>query len=120
MKYASAPLYIRFGDIPENGRSNIYSSGTVIGTEAGLSVFRAVESCGMYYPVLPEEPNGDCIIDYFRFLMHSKLPVYLVTGDELRVEGRDREPLLQNVVVIQEITHYYRNDPFIPKEDNDD
>jgi len=40
--------------------------------------------------------------------LESDKSVYLVTGDELFIEGADREPLLNNVKIIKEITKYYR------------
>lgn len=109
MKQASAPLYIRFGEIPKNGKSKIYAGDQVVGEEPGLSVWTAVECNDMYWPLLPEAANENGIADYFDLLLNSDKKVYLVTGDELRYEGQDREPLLQNVVVIKEITHYYRH-----------
>lgn len=113
MKYASLPLYIRFGEIPLDGKSKVYRSGQVVREEAGISVWRAVEDCGRYYPVLPDDYNSNTISDYFHMLLHSDSRVYLVTGDEIFIEGADREPLLMNVVVIKDITHYYRKNPEI-------
>lgn len=110
MKQTSVPLYIRFGDLPINGKSKVYKGDEVVREEAGLSVWRAVESNGCYYPVLPEEPNENAISDYFDLLLNNdNRRVFLVTGDEISVEGADREPLLINVTIIKEITHYYRN-----------
>lgn len=111
MKLSSIPVFIRFGDIPKDGKSKLYRNGEIVGEEMGVSVFRATETNGMYFPILPEDANADCIFDYFRFLLHSDKPVYLVTGTELCYEGRDREPLLSDVIVIKDITHYYRDKP---------
>ena len=110
MKYATVPVYIRFGEIPKNKKSKIYAGDQIVGEEVGVSVFRALESNGFYYPALPEDVNENGIMDYFQFLLNSDKKVYLVTGDEMRFEGQCREPLLQNVVVIKEITHYYKPD----------
>lgn len=107
MKPASAPLYIRFGAVPENESSQIYASDEAIGVEAGVSVYRAVEANGVYFPLLPEDANADGIADYFGLLLGRKRKIYLVTGDELRVEGKGREPLLRNIVVLKEITDWY-------------
>lgn len=117
MKYAKAPLYIRFGDIPTTGKSKVFASDEPIGEELGVSVYHAVESCGMFFPILPDESNSDGVMDYFMFLLDCEKPVYLVTGDELRFEGKDREPLLQNVIVLKDITHYYRRNPLKPREE---
>ena len=108
MKYATVPVYIRFGEIPKNKKSKRWAGDQKVGEEVGLSVFRAVETGGMYYPVLPEDPNENGILDYFQLLLDTEKKVYLVTGDEMRFEGQGREPLLQNVVVLKEITHYYK------------
>ncbi len=110
MKQAKMPLYIRFGEIPNDGKSRVHRSDDVIREEAGLSVWRAVENCGCYYPVLPEDANENAIADYFNFLLHSDKKVFLVTGTEIFIEGADREPLLIDVKVLKEITHYYRKE----------
>lgn len=102
------PLYIRFGEIPEDGKSKVHRSDEIVREEAGVSVWKAVENCGCYYPILPDEPNENTISDYFNLLLNSDKKVYLVTGNEIFIEGADREPLLMNVVVLKEITHYYR------------
>ena len=109
MKQASVPLYIRFGEIPENGKSGIYASGTKVGEEVGLSVYKAIEANGLYFPLLPEDANESSIADYFDFLIYQERKVYLLTGDVIRFEGQGREPLLQNHTVLKDITHYYRN-----------
>ena len=116
MKYATTPLYIRFGDIPEDEQSQVWISGIPIAKDIGVSVYRAIECCGMYFPALPEESNADGVMDYFMFLLHGERPVYLVTGEELGFEGKDREPLLKNVTVLKEITEYYRSNPMKLKE----
>ena len=108
MKQATAKLYIRFGDIPKDGKSRVHISGEPCVEEAGVSVYRAVEANGRYYPELPEESNAAGISDYFRYLMESHSNVYLVTGDLLWLEGHDREPLLANPVVVADLTHIYR------------
>ena len=117
MKHATTPLYIRFGDVPTDEKSRVWASGVPVAEELGVSVYHALESCGMFFPVLPEESNADGVMDYFMFLLHRERPVYLVTGDELGFEGRNREPLLRNVVVLKEITDYYKNNPLMPKEE---
>lgn len=115
MKEATIPVYVRFGDVPTSGHSKIFASGDKIGEEVGVSVYRAVEANGMYFPELPEDSNENGIADYFRLLLHSDKRVYLVTGTEMRYEGQGREPLLSDVTVLSEITHYYRKEK--PPED---
>ena len=108
MKQASIPLYIRFGEIPSDGKSKVHRGDEIVREEVGVSVWRAIENCGYYYPILPEEPNENTISDYFYMLLHSDEKVYLVTGTEMFIEGADREPLLMDVTILKEITHYYR------------
>lgn len=107
---ATIPLYIRFGEIPKDGKSKVYRSGEIVREEAGISVWRAIEESGCYYPLLPKDPNENAIADYFNLLLHSDKKVFLVTGTELFIEGADREPLLMDCNVLKEITHYYRNE----------
>ena len=59
---------------------------------------------------MPEEPNKNTLIDYFDFLLHSDKNVYLITGTEMFIEGADREPLLMDVKILKDLTHYYRNE----------
>ena len=115
MKQASIPLYIRFGEIPNDESSKVHRGDAIIRKEGGVSVWRAVESDGIYYPILPVDFNKNAISDYFNLLLKSNKRVYLVTGDELSIEGADREPLLNNIKILKEITNYYRDNNY--KED---
>ena len=108
-KQRSIPLYIRFGNIPTNEQSKVYLGDQVISTEPGVSVWRAIQADNNYYPLLPADATQNTITDYFDLLLDRTRPVFLVTGDELRVEGKDREPLIQNVKIIKEITATYRS-----------
>lgn len=111
MKQSSIPLYIRFGEIPPDGQSKVHRSDSILRSEGGVSVWRAVEDQGKYWPLLPDEPNDNTIADYFGMLLdryHSNKRVYLVTGTEICIEGADREPLLMDCKIIDDITHYYR------------
>jgi hypothetical protein len=108
MKTVAIPLYIRFGEIPPNEKSKAYRGDQILREEAGVSVWRAIKANGAYYPVMPDEPNESTIADYFNFIMNCNCNVYLVTGDELIIEGADREPLLTNVKIIKNITYAYK------------
>lgn len=111
MKQANIPLYIRFGEIPEDGQSKVHRSDEIIRNEGGISVWRAVENQGCYWPLLPDEPNENSIADYFSMLLDrydNDRNVYLVTGTELCIEGSDREPLLMDVRIIKDISSCYR------------
>lgn len=111
MKQATIPLYIRFGDIPKSKKSKIYAGDQVVGEEPGLSVYRAVEVNGIYFPLMESDFVDDGIIDYFQLLFESvrdeNKKVLVVTGDELRFEGHDREVLLTNVKIIKDYTKVY-------------
>lgn len=111
MKQSNIPLYIRFGEIPEDGQSKVHRSDEIIRNEGGISVWKAVEDQGRYWPLLPDDPNENTIADYFSMLLdryNSNRNVYLVTGTKLCIEGADREPLLMNVKIIKDISSYYR------------
>lgn len=108
-KQAMAPLYIRFGEIPEDCMSHVHRGDSVIRAEGGLSVWRAINADGRFYPMLPDDPNSNTLTDYFDMMIMENKHVYLVTGREMFLEGADREPLLMPpVIVLGEITHYYR------------
>ena len=44
MKQATAKLYIRFGELPKDGKSRVHISGEPCVEEAGVSVYRAIEA----------------------------------------------------------------------------
>lgn len=108
MKNATLPLYIRFGEIPQDKISKVHFGDAVVRGEGGLSVWEAVEADMEYYPILPECANESAVADYFRLLFSNK-SVYLVTGQKMRLEGADREPLLipETVVVIKKLNYSY-------------
>jgi len=106
VKQATLPLYIRFGGIPEDQQSSVHFGDQVVRKEGGLSVWKAVEANGQYFPVLPEDTNEAGIQDYFSMLFSNK-PVYLVTGTEMRLEGACREPLLMDASVIKKLDYSY-------------
>lgn len=104
------PLYIRFGEIPHNQQSVVHRGDCCYRSEGGVSVWKAVASNGQYYPMLPKHPNKNTLGDYFDMLLHNDKKVYLVIGDEIFIEGADREPLLTNIHVIKEITETFKRD----------
>lgn len=119
MNQATIPVYIRFGEIPEDGISRVHRSDAVVREEGGLSVWRAIREGNKYYPIMPDEPNENTIADYFKQVSQDHDKVYLVTGDEMFIEGADREPLLINYVIIKDITWMYQKDDE-DDEDSDD
>ena len=74
-----------------------------------MSVWKAVEANGCYYPILPEDANESAIQDYFDMIFDKEKEVYLVTGRELAVTGHDKEPLLYDIQVIRRLCPYYKN-----------
>lgn len=100
-------FYIRFGDIPEDGRSRQYQGDEIIKTEKGVSVWDSAIANDIYFPILPQDPNECTVQDYFGFIWGNR-PVYLVTGDELDEKGACGEPLLTNVKIIKELTDDYK------------
>lgn len=118
-KQASLPLYIRFGKLPKDENSAVHRSDDIIRNEGGVSVWRAVEDQGKYWPLLPDDYNDNTIADYFHMLVNlygsGNGPVYLVIGDEIGIEGASREPLLRNVKIIKDISHYYNTESYNKK-----
>lgn len=100
-------MYIRFGEIPENELSSIFSRGECIGKEKGVSVFYATEINGNYHIVL-QNPITEQTFNTLHSLFYSSIgcfeykKTYLVDGDLVGF-GSDNEPLLKNVRVISEI-----------------
>ena len=91
-------IYIRYGDIPPDGKSKIHNKiGNVIGEEKGVSVFEYIEGRGI---VVPDNQNARD--DFLKLSNSYWKPAYLVSGEEVGI-GSDGEPLLDNVKVITEI-----------------
>lgn len=102
------PVYIRYGEIPIDGKSKIYFGDELVGEELGVSVWETYKVDNVYFPKLPAEPNESAITDYFDFLLSRNKKVYLVTGNKLKIEGHDREPLLEDVKIIRELIYLER------------
>ena len=98
-------VYIRFGDIPKDGKSKVYRSGEVVKEEMGVSVWDCVFANDVPYPILPKGYNETSVSDYIGYLFGNK-EVYLVTGREIGT-GAVGEPLLENITVIREYTDDY-------------
>lgn len=107
---AEIPVYIRYGEIPANGKSKIYFGDALVGEEPGVSVWETYRVDNVYFPKLPDEPNENAVADYFDYLLNRDKRVYLVTGNRIRVEGHDREPLLEDVKIIRELTYLEGSD----------
>lgn len=108
-------LYIRFGDLPEGGRSRDYEHGTTLD---GMSVYRAqavtdtrtpLESADdwRWYdgpvfcrPVAPNSAYYDGIAPGL-----SDRPAYLVTGTKIG-NGPEGEPIITDVEIVREVSQY--------------
>lgn len=107
--------YIRIGEIPSDEKSRIHRGDDIIGEEEGVSVYNCVEINGFYHIVMPlpmKDGQGqtyECLIQNVtecRYKIDNPSKVYLVTGDEVG-KGRDNEPVIRNVRIINDITYYY-------------
>jgi len=96
---AEESVYIRFGDVPESGRSVSAIDGR---TEAGVSVYEAtIESV----PADVDEPGMFCPFGpkLLQVILLAQRETYLVTGTEVG-RGTDGEPLLEDVDVVAPLT----------------
>lgn len=99
-------LYIRFGDIPINGKSKVYNGEIETGIEEGISVYPAFKDkegniiLGLNLPI-----TKTSLYTQQHLLEYESRPCYLVTGDYVG-KGSDGEPLLKNVRIIKEIKPY--------------
>ncbi|MBX6750942.1 MAG: hypothetical protein IRY85_14930 [Micromonosporaceae bacterium] len=84
-------MYIRFGDLPEGGKSYNNETGTY---EAGVSCYRAEWQSSDRDVICVSVPSDICIGTINQI---ADRPVYIVTGDLLDERGGDGEPLLINV-----------------------
>lgn len=100
MKY-----YLRFGNIPESGFSNIYKDRIVIGKEIGVSVYDVVLMTDGWHIILPKPITITCI-NTLSQLVHERRPVYILSGKEVGI-GTDKEPLLENPKILLNITENF-------------
>lgn len=101
----NTPLYLRFGKIPENERSNIYKGDLgKVGEELGVSCYRGVVIDDEVYIIMPHMASTTYywLIDSYN---RGKIPLYIIQGEEVGL-GSDMEPLLKNVSIIQEIFNW--------------
>ncbi len=89
-------IYVRFGEIPTNGKSKNYLTGEY---EKGVSVYEAVEKeDGSIYILMPELTGNACVS------LSGVLdrPAYVVEGDKVGI-GSDNEPILRNCRIIRKL-----------------
>jgi hypothetical protein len=97
---ADEDLYVRFGDLPEGGRSTNHIDGS---EESGASVYAAsvesvpptVDEPAMFVPYGPKS---------LQIILLATRDTYLVTGDE---DGRgvDGEPVLENAEIVAPLAY---------------
>lgn len=88
--------YIRYGELPPDGKSKIHNRAReIVGEELGVSVFEYIEGRGI---VIPD--NEIARDDFFTLSKTFWINHYLVTGDEIGI-GSDGEPLLANVKILK-------------------
>ena len=95
----SATLYIRYGDIPQGGRSKNYATGQ---WENGISVYAAkydIETGAIVF----DDEAGVHNPGTLAYLMDDRTP-HLVTGQEIGT-GSDGEMLLRKVRIVTDL-HY--------------
>lgn len=90
-------MYVRFGALPEGGRSVNDESGEL---EAGVSCYRAEWQSSDRDIICVSIPSDICIGTINQI---EDRPVYVITGDLLDERGGDGEPLLANVCVVEVI-----------------
>lgn len=89
--------YIRFGEIPPDGKSKIRNrtDNTIIGEELGVSVFEFIDGRGIVVP-----NNQQARDDFLKLTSSLWKPQYIVIGEEVGI-GSDGEPLLKDVKIIK-------------------
>lgn len=109
-------LYLRFKDIPQNGKSSIYRSSIKVGEEKGVSVFELEEINSVFRLVFPVyiKDNEILNLDYtpegyvndftmfWNMFVNGEIPAYIVSGNEI-CKGSDGEPILENVKIINKL-----------------
>ena len=88
-------VYVRFGEIPANGKSKNYLTGEY---EKGVSVYEALERDEKISILLPNLTGSACV----SLSEVLDRPMFIVDG-ELCGTGSDGEPLLKNCKIVREI-----------------
>ena len=98
-------IYLRFGKIPENGRSGIYNGDEgKVGEENGVSCYRGIIIDDEVFVIIPHKQSTTYywLIDQYN---NNEIPLYVVSGVENGI-GSDNEPLLTDVLIIKEIINW--------------
>lgn len=98
--------YLRFGEMPPDGKSKIHKGDTLIGEEDGVSVWECLECNGTYRLLVPNPCNANAMADIDSDLLRSHYynpkPVFEVEGTVVGT-GSDGEPLLSNITMIKKL-----------------
>lgn len=100
-------FYLRFGEIPENEISGIYTGEEKVGEEKGVSVYPMAMNMGDVYLGFPFPVTEKAINTLSQLTMYSMRRCYIVKGDYIG-RGSDREPLIKNVKVVGELDYQWR------------
>lgn len=95
-------MYLRFGEIPANGKSGIYKGDLgKIGEEIGVSCYRGVIIDDAVYIIMPhiQSTTYYWLLDEYN---RGKINLYVIEGEEIGI-GTDGEPLLKDPTILQKI-----------------
>lgn len=115
-------FYIRFGGWPKNERSKNYLASRNQGEdvfEKGISVYNTSWDIEAQKWDIETDVNPATISGTMSELFYGKMPVYLITGNELKSLGSDDEPLLRNVKIVQTLSRKDIQVPGIFDQEND-
>jgi hypothetical protein len=99
-------LYIRFGEIPTDGKSKIHQGEIEVGTENGVSVYPAFKTdegdivLGLNLPI-----TKTTLYSQQHLIEYDDRPCYLVKGDYVG-KDTDGQPLINNISIIEKIDGY--------------
>lgn len=94
--------YLRFGDIPENGKSKIWRGEECVGEEEGVSVYEIRLDKDKHISIcLPFPFHRDTLDTLTALTKYDNRPCYIVTGEYVG-KGTDGEPLISNVQIEEE------------------
>ena len=105
MPPTDAEPFIRFGELPEHGRSTNWAAGE---EERGVSVYDAY----WRYDVGAYGICGNGLAGGAIWYTLAGAPVYLVTGSEIGI-GSDGEPVIENAEVLFELER--NENGYVPK-----
>ena len=102
------PLFIRFGEIPEDERSTIYSYGKESGKEQGVSCYRAIIDENDVIHICLPLPFTESRWNVLQgFIHYDDRNAYIITGNIVGY-GSEGEPLITNVKIVRNLGKNYR------------